>query len=276
MSTNKIINRDGQEFVEIDDHEFGLGLQVPTARPVPRQTLASMSPLPSYDDLKKIVQSEEFSFGRSMFDTSWITNQNGYGSCAGYGAASALAKSRVIGGQERVDLSGDYAYSRTNGGRDRGSMLDDNMRSLVENGCATKATVPLGGIYRNKYNAQKADAEAKRFRAHEPWGTPDEHAIVAALVMKMPVVIAIHVGSKWRQYDKDGVLIGNDGPGNHCEHLDDVRYNVTKGRFEFREGSSHNIPYFWTHWGHYKTTSRYHMFYAVPSATQDPQGANPE
>lgn len=270
-----IIIRDGQEKVVVDGEEYGLGLQFPAAKVQAFPTLATMQPLLSFDEIRNIIESSDFEFGRQYFDDSWLTNQKSYGSCASYAGASAASKARVIGGQDRVDLSGDYLYSLVNGGRDRGSMLDDNMRAIMARGIASAQTVPWGQVFRNRYNTEIADAEAKRFLGHELYAIPDEQSFATALAMRIPVVHAIHVGRRWRQQDGD-YLIGDDGPGNHSEHCDDIRYSRTRGQFEFRNGSSHNRPYFWVSWkDHFRTTSRYHQFYAVPSMRQDPQGDNP-
>ncbi|MEL6110770.1 MAG: C1 family peptidase [Planctomycetota bacterium] len=277
MSDCKIVERDGLELVEFDEHAHGLGLQVPEKLTLAFPPLESRVPLLSWAKIRSIVESQDFDFGRVLFDSSWITNQNGYGSCAGYGAASALAKARVINGQSRVDLSGDYQYSRVNGGRDRGSMLDDNMKSLVENGCCTAETVPLGGIYPRKYNKAKADTEARRFKALDAYAITGEQSMATALALQMPVVVAIHVDRNWRNFDRDDVLAPSRGPGNHCEHVDDIKWSSRRGCFLYRKATSHGRNYSgdgycWTTWNdHYKTPSRYHMFYAVPAGIQDPE-----
>lgn len=275
-----IVVIDGQEFVETDYGKFGLGLELPEVRTMIYPSLGSKLPLLPMDEIKKIVESDEWDFG-SSFDTTWITNQNGYGSCAAYGASSALAKARVLNGQGRVDLSGDYLYSLVNGGRDRGSMLDENMMALMNRGVCKRETVPLGGIYRSKYKTDVADREALRFRAHECYTCPDEQSLATALALKMPVVIAIHVSNRWRSFDADDVLAPAPGPGNHCEHLDDITWSSKRGCFLYRKATSHGRDYSgdgycWTTWErHYESTSRYHQFYCVPSAIDDPQGDNP-
>lgn len=276
-----IIIDNGQEFVETDYGRFALGLNLPPVKTQAFPTLATKVPLLSLEEIKRLIESETFEFGRKRFDSSWITNQNGYGSCAAYGGSSALAKARVLGGQERVDLSGDYLYSLVNGGRDSGSMLDDNMYALMSKGVCKRETVPLGGIYRNKYNTAVADREALRFRAHESYAIPDEQSMATALALPMPVVIAIHVTRDWRRFDGDDILAPANGPGNHCEHLDDIKWSAKRGCFLYRKATSHGVSYSddgycWTTWeDHYKQTSRYHQFYAVPAAIQDPQGDNP-
>lgn len=278
-----MVDRREQEFVIVDDHEFGLGLLMPDEKTLAFPKLEEKPGLEllDFDAIRKIIESEDFSFGQKMFDTSWITNQNGYGSCAGYGAASALAKARVLGGQPRVDLSGDYAYSKVNGGRDRGSMLDANMRSITKNGVATAETVPLGGIYPSKYDRAKADAEAQRFRAHECFAITDEKSMATALVNRFPVVIAIHVTRSWQSFDADDILAPARGPGNHCEHVDDIKWSARRGCFLYRKATSHGKRYSgdgycWTTWkDHYHHTIKNHVFYAVPSAIYDPELPKP-
>jgi hypothetical protein len=272
---SEVVIENGQEFVELDEGRFGLGLQLPPVRTMIYPSLATFTPVLSMNEIRNVIESSEFEFGKDWFGEDWNTNQNGYGSCAAYAASSALAKARYLGGQDRVDLSGDYLYSLVNGGRDSGSMLDENMRAIMSKGVCKRETVPLGGIYRNKYDTAKADREALRFRAHEAYACPDEQSVATALALKMPVVIAIHVGRNWSRQDGD-FLIGDSGPGNHSENLDDIRYNTRAGRFEFREQSSHKRPCFWVSWDkHLKQPSRYHQFYAVPSAIQDPHGDKP-
>lgn len=272
----------GQEYVQTEDARFALGLNLPSVRTMAFPSIGTFTPVLSMDEIKNIVSSEEWDFGRRRFDSSWITNQNGYGSCAAYGASSALSKARVLGGQDRVDLSGDYLYSLVNDGRDRGSMLDENMRAITNRGVCKRETVPLGGIYRNKYNTSKADREALRFRAHECYACPDEQSLATALALKMPVVIAIHVTNSWRKFDKDDILAPANGPGNHCEHLDDIKWSDRHGCFLYRKATSHGVSYSddgycWTTWErHYRSTSRYHQFYSVPAAIDDPQGSNPD
>jgi hypothetical protein len=131
------------------------------------------------------------------------------------------------------------------------------------------------------YDTAKADKEALRFRAHEGYATPSEQEVVTSLLGGNCVVIAIHVGRNWKNFDRDGVLIGDRGPGNHSEHLDHVRYNRQKGRFEFREHSSHGKSqgdggFFWVTWAqHLATVHPSHTFYCIPNAIQDPFGVSP-
>jgi hypothetical protein len=273
-----IVVIDGQEYVETDYAPLlGLGLHVPRQRVMACDSLATSKPLLSIDEIKRIITSSEWEFGQKYFDSSFITYQNGYGSCASYAISGAGTKSRVFQGFPRIDLSGDYMYSLVNGNRDRGSGLQENMEAMMRRGCATAKTVKLGQIYRSKYDTKVADAEALRFRGHEMFAVPDEQSVATALALKMQVIIAIHVDRNWRKFDSDDVLAECNGMGNHCEHLDDIRWSAKHGRLEFRKATSHGKDYSgdgycWTTWDlHFKTTSRYHMFYTCPSLIVDPE-----
>jgi hypothetical protein len=285
VSDCEIIIEDGKEAVITPDgFKYSLGL-VPDLDPPRLTTLGRLlGALPSRAELIDFSESQEYQKnvgGMSHFDSSWTKNQNGWGKCASSAATYAVEKARYRGGQPRVELSDDYLYSLCNEGRDAGGTLGDNLRAITERGIATRKTVKEGQIYRKMYDTSKADKEALRFRAHEGFATPSEQEVVTALIVGCPVVIAIHVGRNWRQFDKDGVLAGDRGPGNHSEHLDHVRYNRTKGRFEFREHSSHGKSqgeggFFWVTWEqHLSTVHPSHTFYAVPNAIQDPFGLSP-
>lgn len=274
---------DGVDYVETEDGRWATGLMLPINPPTLAPCFEDCFAVMSTTDVRKIVDSEAFAFGQKMFDQSWTTNQNGYGSCAAYGAASALSKAIWLRGVGRVDLSGDYLYSLVNGGRDRGSLLSENMTALMNRGVALRETVKLGQIYRRQYNAAVADAEAKRFRGHELFEVSSEEEMATALALRMPVVVAIHVTRRWREFDRDNVLAECNGVGNHCEHVDDIKYDTRRGCFLFRKATSHGVNYnpahggyCWTLWAdHYRQTIRNHKFYAVPAAIDDPQGMNP-
>lgn len=285
MSNCEIIQKEGKEAVVSPDGEVHcLGL-LPDPNPPQLMTIGRLfGELPSRSELIDLVESQEYQKsvgGLAHYDSTWTKNQNGWGKCASSAATYAVEKARHIAGQPRVELSDDYLYSLVNGGRDQGSTLSANLAAITQKGIATRRTVREGQITRRAYDTAKADKEALRFRAHEGFATPTEQDVVAALLAGKPVVIAIHVGRNWRNFDRDGVLIGDQGPGNHSEHLDHVRYNRQKSRFEFREHSSHGTSqgeggFFWVTWSqHLATVHSSHVFYAVPNAIQDPFGLSP-
>lgn len=285
MSDCDLIIKDGKEvIVSPDGEQHALGL-MPDPNPPRLMTLCQLlGDIPSRIELIRLVESEEYQKnvgGMAHYDRTWTKNQNGWGKCASSAATYALEKARYVNGQPRVALSDDYLYSLVNGGRDAGGTLGENLRAITQRGIATRQSVKEGQIFRRMYDTAKADKEALRFRAHEGYATPSEQEVVTALVTGKPVVIAIHVGRNWKNFDKDGVLVGDIGPGNHSEHLDHVRYNRQKSRFEFRQHSSHGTSqgdggFFWVTWErHLATVHPSHVFYAVPNAIQDPFGLSP-
>lgn len=281
-----IIIEDGKEvIVSPDGEKHALGL-VPDDNPPMLPPLSmKVGDLPSREKLIDLVESNAYQNGvggASHYDPSWTKNQNGWGKCASSAATYLIEKARDRGGQPRIELSDDYLYSLVNGGRDRGSTLSENLRAITRRGIATRRTVGEGKIYRGRYNTAAADKEALRFRAHEGYATRTEQEVVTALVGGVCVGIAIHVGRNWKRFDRNGVLIGDRGPGNHAEHLDHVRYNREKGRFEFRQHSSHGKSqgdggFFWVTWAnHLATVHSSHVFYAVPNVIFDPYSEDEE
>ena len=280
-----IIDNEGKEIVVGPDGEqHALGL-MPDPHPPRLRTIGQSGvEIPSREKLIDLVESDEYQRnvgGAAHYDSSITKNQNGWGKCASSCATYLLEKARHRSGQPRIELSDDYLYSLVNGNRDAGGTLSENWKAITERGIATRETVKEGQIYRRKYDTAKADKEALRFRAHEGFATPSEQEAIVALLGGKCVGIAIHVGRNWKRFDADGVLVGDRGPGNHSEHLDHVRYNRQKGRFEFREHSSHGKSqgdggFFWVVWSiHLATVHPSHTFYSIPVATQDPFGLSP-
>ncbi|MEL6898426.1 MAG: hypothetical protein AAFP90_20205, partial [Planctomycetota bacterium] len=65
MSAANIIERDGQTFVETDYTEspLGLGLQMPSIKPMSFRSLADGIALLSMDEIRELVSSSDFAFG---------------------------------------------------------------------------------------------------------------------------------------------------------------------------------------------------------------------
>lgn len=262
--------------VEFNGCVFNTGLLVPKQRVSMARSVTDGLGLVAWDTIRKAIESQDWCSGQKLFDTSWITNQNGHGSCASYGAASALSKAIYRKTGKRIDLAGDYLYSLVNGGRDRGSMLDENMRTIMRRGVAERSIVKLGQIYRRRYDTAKADENALNHRAWECFEVSSEHEMATAMYYGYEVVVAIQVSRNWRKFNSEDILAPSGGRGNHCEHCDDMMYSTTAGKLLFRKGTSHGTSYSddgycWTTWDdHYAGPNRYHMFYAVPTSLEIP------
>jgi hypothetical protein len=237
----------------------------------------SSGPMLPMDDIRARAASGAYR-GSTKFDRSWIKNQRNKSSCNGFAEAAALSRARVRRGLLRVDLSGAYAYSLINRGRDNGSMLEDGMRAAGERGIAPEALVPWDAIYPHLYPAA-AHEEAKRYKAFECYAVRSEVELFSALASGFDCVVAVHADNGFMRLDGDGVAGGGRGPGNHAVAADGlymvgselVADGVNSWGTEY--GADGRMGMTWAR--HFRTTTGNHVFYAVRSTTDDPQGTNP-
>lgn len=266
------------QYVKIAGMEFGLGLLVPTTRPLRCRPLSDSLTL-SFDAIRRILSNKERTPRRELFaGRDWIGNQGRYGSCNGYAGAKALEKSRVLRGLKHVKLSGEGLYAQINGGRDGGSMLDDGMEALEKNGCPTEATVKVREFYTPRTLPEAARHEMPRFKAADCFRIDTEIQLASAIAQDFMCVAAVHVGEAYQNLDRDGVRGASHGDGNHAIHCVDVR--IVDGEFQFDEAGSWDLDngdqgYAWLTWRkHFISTVRNHAFYAIRSTIDDPQDAD--
>lgn len=256
------------EVITINGKRRKLGLTTNPAGLVSSMPVFSDNLLLDMSDIIAIAKRADH--GRSAFGASWICDQGQYGSCAGWAGAKADEATRVERGLKRVKLSGAYLYSRTNGGRDNGSMLEDGQAALAKYGCATEATVPKSAIYRNRYDTRKADAEAAKYKAFEPQLLPTVHHLLSAAARRFICVVAIHAGSKYDRQNSKGVSGVDNGSGNHAVRVDGLAF--IGGEITYDQPGS------WTtRWGqngrtylterHFEQTINNHSFYCLRSTT---------
>lgn len=266
-----------QIFVLPDGTQVGTGLQVPTSLSTSfpaYETSGSMLPRADVEAVAKAGTAR----GRDRFDKTFIKSQGKHGSCQGFASALALTRARVRRGQERVDLSGAFAYSLVNGGRDNGSMLEDGLRVSESVGYATEATVPWDAIYPSRYDRAKAMAEAARFRGFEVYSVRTELALLSALASGFDCVVAVHADNAFMKLDARGVAGYANGPGNHAVGADGLSWD---GEVLVDSFNSWGLSYgregrMYLTWDHHLTqTNKYHNFYAMRSTLDDPQGNNP-
>lgn len=262
------------EKVNVEGQTFSTGLLVPTQNVSALPRYSAAGPVWTKDQILEAIKDRQPR--REIFGDSWIKNQNGVGACAGYAAASALERARHRAGHDYVELSGDAIYAAVNGGYDRGSMLDDNMQWLSRHGIP-----PAEMVKRHEYRKSKisrsAYAAGERFRGFEAYFLETEIELASALANDFFVAIAVHAGNGGR--GPDGMIDWKNGPGNHCVVTDDLRYRNNQFEFEFpnswglRWGDRGRAHVTWR--GHLSNPIRYHKFYAIRSATADPEGDNP-
>lgn len=213
---------------------------------------------------------------REIFGDGWIKDQNGRGACAGYAAASCVERARALRGLNYVELSGDGIYAAVNGGRDQGSTLERNMKWLRDNGVPPASEVPRHEYRKDRIPA-RAYVEGKRFRGFDCYAIRTEIELASALAAGFICVVAVHAGNGGRA--PDGLIDWTNGPGNHSVVVDDLRFR--DGRFEFETANSWGLRWGnrgrgWLSWAHhFSNPIKNHMFYAVRSSSDDPDGDNP-
>lgn len=265
------------EVILPDGSKCGTGLLIPASLATGFAEYEVAGPMLTMDEIATAAKSGKFR-GFDRFDKSWVKNQRNKSSCNGFAEATALSKARVrrLGMKHRLDLSGAYAYSLINGGRDRGSMLDDGMEKCGTHGIATEATVPWDAIFRSQYDTAKADAEAAENKGLECYAVRTELALASALVNGFDVVVAVHAGNGFMQVNAEGIAQGDNGPGNHAVSADGIGWSEGlkcilfdhQGSWGTSYGQQGRAALTWAR--HFAQTTQYHVFYAVKSTT-DPK-----
>lgn len=246
------------------------------------KVFSDVYPVLSESEIRDRLSSQERKSAREIFGPSWIKDQDGIGACQGYASASCIERCRFMSGQEHVKLSGDFAYSLVNGGRDMGSTLSAGLRAAAEVGYAPFDTPGLRRWeYRKNRMPREAFELAARFKGLEGYRVNSPLELASALAQNFFAVVAVHAGRGYGSMDRRGISQGGNGRGNHAVCIDDVIYDTQASTFKFDQPNS------WaTRWGdqgrvfltwdrHLRTTNQYHAFYVFPSAINDPEGENP-
>lgn len=140
-------------------------------------------------------------------------DQDGVGCCAASATETALTVSRRIAGLTDPRLSAGDLYRRVCGGVDRGSLPEDNLKELIEEGIATVNTIPYLEWRRDN---PAAAAERAKYRGTEAWLCPTAGHVAAAVMGGFPVVIGYWHYSR-DSVSADGWMIAPGGPrGGHA------------------------------------------------------------
>lgn len=220
---------------------------------------------------------------REIFTPDWIKDQDGLGACQGYASAGATERAIVLRGGKHVKLSGDFAYSLVNGGRDNGSQLASGLIACQETGYAPEDTP---GLTRWEYRKNRMPAAAfeaaKRFRGFEGYEATTELGLYSGLARGFVGVIAVHVAGNYSRLDKYGISQGGNGPGNHAVCVDDLIWDASYGQFKIDSPGSWKTSWgdngrcYFTFERHLKQTRNNHKFYLLRSASDDPLSDNPK
>jgi len=230
----------------------------------------------SEDEIKKAAERKQRA--REVFGSDWIKDQKSHGSCNGFAGVSAFERVRHKRGLERIKLSGSSLYSLINDGDDNGSMLEDGMNALTRTGVLTEAEAGWQDIYKDSRGQLPNRA---RFKALECYQVDTESELATGLVNDFCGVVAVHVSNAFYRLSGSGVAGGSSGPGNHAVCVDDVLYDSQLGSLKFDMPNSWNTTYgeggraYLTWRNNLQSCLRYHRFYLIRGAIDDPQSENP-
>lgn len=165
-------------------------------------------------------------------------DQNGFGACTGFGATAAFQGCWNFTAASKHDFSSAYAYSLVNGGRDQGAVVADLAKTFTSKGVCLIETVNDHTIYRRNYDANKADAEASRFRAAQTLAVESFDEIVSEILRGRCVSFGIEIGSNFKP-SADGIVPPRrGGGGGHCMCAAGVRMIENAWRLEVKNSWS--------------------------------------
>lgn len=227
---------------------------------------------PLWDDaeIRRVISDPNRVVARRLFDAAWICDQGSFGSCNGWAAASSLSRARRLRGiDDGLILSGSFVYSRVNGGRDRGSILEDGMRALQEYGAPPANLVTPSMIYPQQ-QPKSAAAEAEKHKGFQCFAVQTKQGLRTALAAGYPCIAAVHVGSRFDDL-RNGVCGVDNGVGNHAVCIDDLVLRNGAEYFDMAnswgDDFGDNGRGYLT-WDHFAQTFPKHVFYAVPTTSE--------
>lgn len=147
-----------------------------------------------------------------------ILDQDGIGACNAFAAVQALHVIRKQVGLPFVELSAGNLYGQINGGVDRGSLLGDAVRALMDTGVCKASTVGHLAWRRTQWPSRWQD-EARRFRILEAYDCPSFEHIASAILYGFPVDFGIFVGTRFKPDPHSGWLpdyVGGGGGHAMC------------------------------------------------------------
>ena len=286
MTSNKFYHEnDGTFWINGDTggEPRKLGLLLPKQRVTSFARFRDKVPVMDLAQIRKIIDDPARKNGRKRFGPEYTKNQNGRGACNGYAEAGAAERARVRRGLEHIKLSGDFAYSQMNGGRDQGSMLDDGMRNSMKVGICSEDLVRKHNLrweYRADRFPKDCYEEAERFKNWECYSIETEQELYTALALDFDCVVAVQAGGRGG-LDQYGIVQWGNGPGNHSVMTDDVVYDARLGGLKCDLQNSWDVTWgdqgrcYVTFERQLRQTVNCHGFYAVRSSIDDPQGENP-
>jgi hypothetical protein len=131
-------------------------------------------------------------------------------SCASEAIAQAIMIARSFAGLPHVVLNPLFIYGRVNGGRDKGSTLDGNLRWVMEHGCVPEEVWSREEGWRAEPPPRAYEA-AMEFRIKEVFDVANINEMVSCLLKRFPVVHAakLHAVCGVKHFDETKPTIKN-------------------------------------------------------------------
>lgn len=111
-----------------------------------------------------------------------VYDQDGIGQCASSSCCSVVEVAAYLRGIPYPKLSAGDLYSRVNGGRDNGSLLEDNIAEVTKNGVAPASMVSYVWDKKAPHNDAATLAARKKYRVVEAYWCPSFDAMVSAIL----------------------------------------------------------------------------------------------
>lgn len=143
-----------------------------------------------------------------------VHDQDGRGQCNCSATCTSMECARAQAGLPYIYLSAGDLYSRINGGSDRGSLLEDGLAEMMQNGVCSVTLVPYVWDGR-KHNDAAVVAERKLYTVTEAYICTGFDGMASALQQGFVIIEGLMWGNNYKP-DRDGWLTPGGGGGGHA------------------------------------------------------------
>lgn len=262
-----------QNYIEHDGEVYFLGMNQPETL---QTQFAPLLTAPNFvtwsrSEIVEAVKNKPVKRRKQFADSRWRINQLQRGSCASAATTLALYRALALAGRDDIPpLAWEFLYAQVNGGRDNGSLLEDNMKAVTEVG------IPPLDLQRHPVNRhiQKRDYSSEDYRDAANWVatncfTIDSEDQLCTLLLsgQGAAVVAVDVDNSFMQMDSRGIAGGGDGVGNHAVCVDDVELIDGEPAFDNDGSWGQNVHeggrVYLTWKRHFRRTPQFHRFFAI-------------
>ena len=154
-------------------------------------------------------------------DTDWshlakvVLNQGEQSSCAGASAVATLMALRAAAGLPHIELSIGSIYGLINFGRDRGALMSDSIRAVINTGACPVNVIPHFTWQPSRWPANYREI-ARAYRGLEHYDSPTFDQIATAIQRGFIVSYGVLIGNNFDP-DRNGLIPARRGSrGGHA------------------------------------------------------------